>query len=152
MNNLASIEGVIHFDRLIVQTDLSAIPQVLSWFEAFQQAPVSQVVWLQGQIALVEGFTNAVRHAHAQFPKQTPIAIEAGTYPNRLEIRVWDQGSPFDLAALIDRVEQDYPNPLEHEAHWGATLFKKLKDQHNWNIEYRCAREAQNCLNLTKFY
>ncbi|GAP95177.1 ATP-binding protein [Leptolyngbya sp. NIES-2104] len=152
MNNLVSTEGVIHFDRLIVQTDLTVIPQILSWFEAFQRFPVSQVVWLQGQIALVEGFTNAVRHAHAQFSKYTPIEIEAGIYPNRLEIRVWDQGSPFDLAELIDRVEQDYPNPLEHEVHWGAALFKKLKDQHGWNVEYSCSGEGQNCLSLIKFY
>lgn len=152
MNNLVSTEGAIHFDRLIVQTDLTVIPQVLSWFEAFQQSPVSQVVWLQGQIALVEGFTNAVRHAHAQLSKHTPIEIEAGIYPNRIEIRVWDQGSPFDLTELIDRVEQDYPNPLEHEAHWGAALFKKLRDQHSWNVEYCCPGEGQNCLSLAKFY
>lgn len=152
MNNLAATEGVIHFDRLIVQTDLAAIPQILAWFGTFQQAPVSQAIWLQGQIALVEGFTNAVRHAHEQLPKQTPIQIEAGIHPERLEVRVWDCGSPFDLTALIDRVEQLYPSPLEHEAHWGAALFKKLRDQHGWTIEYRCSREGSNCLSLIKFY
>ncbi|MBE9012964.1 anti-sigma regulatory factor [Pseudanabaenaceae cyanobacterium LEGE 13415] len=152
MNNLASTDGVIHFDRLIAQTDLTAISRILSWFAAFQRAPVSQAIWLQGQIALVEGFTNAVQHAHEQLPKQTPIKLEAGIYSDRLEIRVWDQGSPFDLAALIDRVEQEYPEPLEHEAHWGASLFKKLRDQHSWQIDYLCSHEGQNCLKLVKFY
>lgn len=150
MNNLTETRGVIHFDRLIVQTDLTAIAQILSWFEAFQQPPVSQAIWLQGQIALVEAFTNAVRHAHAQLPKQTPIQLEAQLYQDRLEIRVWDQGAPFDLAQLLDRVEQDYPNPLEHEAHWGAALFKKLRDQHRWNIEYHCLSESRNCLRLVR--
>ncbi|MGG6270403.1 ATP-binding protein [Leptolyngbya sp. AN03gr2] len=152
MNNFAFTNGVIHFDRLIVQTDLTAIPQILVWFEPFQQSPVSQAVWLQGQIALVEGFTNAVRHAHEQLPRETPIKIEAGIYSDQLEIRVWDRGAPFDLAALIDRVEQEYPNPIEHEAHWGAALFKKLRDQHSWQIDYCCSREGQNCLKLIKSY
>lgn len=152
MNNLAATEDVIHCDRLIVQTDLTAIEQILSWFEAFRQAPISQAVWLQGQIALVEAFTNAVRHAHQHLPKQTPIVIQASIYLNRLEIRVWDQGLPFDLAEFIDRVDQDYPNPLEHEAHWGVALFRKLRDQHGWNVEYHCSGEQQNCLSLIKFY
>ncbi|BAU13986.1 anti-sigma regulatory factor, Ser/Thr protein kinase [Leptolyngbya sp. NIES-3755] len=152
MNDLAATEGVIHFDRLIVQTELTAISQILAWFGTFQQSPVTQAIWLQGQIGLVEGFTNAVRHAHEELPRQTPIKLEAGIYPNHLEIRVWDRGSPFDLDALIDRVEQAYPNPIEHEAHWGAALFKKLRDQHSWQIDYRCSREGQNCLKLTKFY
>ncbi|MBW4442337.1 MAG: anti-sigma regulatory factor [Plectolyngbya sp. WJT66-NPBG17] len=152
MSNLAETGGVIYFDRLIVQTDASAIAKILTWFESFQQAPVSQAVWLQGQIGLIEAFTNAVRHAHAQLPRQTPIKLEAGVYVDRLEIKVWDRGVPFDFVQLLDRVEQDYPEPLEHEAHWGAALFKKLRDRHDWNIEYHCSREGQNCLRLIKFY
>ncbi|MEP0915227.1 anti-sigma regulatory factor [Leptolyngbya sp. DQ-M1] len=151
MSGLTEIEDVIHFDRLVVQSDLRAIAQILTWFEAFQKAPVSHAVWLQGQIALVEAFTNAVRHAHELLPRQTPITLEAGICVDRLEIRVWDQGAPFNLARLIERVEQDYPEPLEHEAHWGAALFKKLQDQHRWNIEYHCLNEGRNCLRLVKF-
>ncbi len=150
MNHLSQTGGVIYFDRLIVQTDLNAIAHILSWFGAFQQSPVSQAVWMQAQIALIEAFTNAVRHAHEQLPRQTPIKLEAGIYVDRLEIKVWDRGVPFDLEQLLDRVEQDYPNPIEHETHWGATLFKKLRDQHGWKIEYRCSREGQNCLCLVR--
>lgn len=149
MDNLAERE-MIRFDRLIVQTDVNAIARILTWFEAFQHPPVSQAIWLQGQIALIEAFTNAVHHAHAQLPRQTPIKLEAAVYVDRLEIKVWDRGAPFNLVQLIDRVEQDYPDPLEHEEHWGAALFKKLRDQHAWNIEYRCFREGQNCLYLVK--
>ena len=148
MNNLADRGGVIYFDRLIVQTDLSAIEQILEWFRQFYQPPICQTVWLQGQIALIEAFTNVVRHAHATLPQQTLVKVEAGIFIDRLEIRVWDQGAPFDFAQLLDRVEQDYPNPLEHQEHWGATLFKKLRDQQGWKIEYRDSCEGQNCLCL----
>ncbi|MER3434749.1 MAG: serine/threonine protein kinase [Leptolyngbya sp. ERB_1_1] len=152
MNNPAETKDLMHCDRLIVQTDLRAIAEILSWFRAFQQPIVTQAIWLQGQIALVEAFTNAVRHAHAQLPKQTPIKLEAELYRERLEIKVWDQGAPFDLAPLLDRVEQDYPNPLEHEAHWGVALFKKLQDEHHWHVEYHCGCEGQNCLRLTRYF
>jgi serine/threonine-protein kinase RsbW len=150
MTNLTTMGGAIYFDRLMTQSDLSAITQVLEWFERFRQPPISQSAWLQGQIALVEGFTNAVRHAHAHLPSQTPIKLEAGLYCDRLEIRVWDQGSPFDLEKLLDRVEQDYPDPLEHVEHWGGSLFRKLRDQHQWQIEYQVVRESVNCLYLVK--
>ncbi|MBD1854115.1 MULTISPECIES: ATP-binding protein [Leptolyngbya] len=142
--------GVIYFDRLMMQSDLTAISQILHWFEQFRLPPLSQAAWLQGQIALVEGFTNAVRHAHTNLPLHTIIQLEAGLYFDRLEIRIWDQGSPFDLERLLNRVEQDYPNPLEHSEHWGGTLFKKLRDQHQWEIEYHYLKEGVNCLCLVK--
>lgn len=150
MENLTTTGGAIYFDGLTVQSDLTAIAQILQWFEQFRQLPISQATWLQGQIALVEGFTNAVRHAHAELPVQTPIKVEAGLYRDRLEIQIWDQGLPFDLESLLHQVEQDYPEPLEHVEHWGGSLFRKLRDQHQWEIEYRVVRERMNCLGLVK--
>ncbi|BAS58862.1 MULTISPECIES: ATP-binding protein [Leptolyngbya] len=150
MTHLKTMGGAIYFDRLMMQSDLTAIAQILRWFEQFRRPPLSQAAWLQGQIALVEGFTNAVRHAHTALPLHTLIQLEAGLYPDHLEIRIWDQGSPFDLEDLLDQVEQEYPNPLEHSEHWGGTLFKKLRDQHQWEIEYHCVRERVNCLCLVK--
>lgn len=150
MRELMTLEDVIYRDRLIVQSDLHTIAQILRWFESFRQPPLSQQVWLQAQIALVEAFTNAVRHAHANLPMQTSIKIEAGLYREHLEIKVWDQGLPFDLEQLLNQVEQDYPDPLEHSEHWGGSLFKKLRNEHQWQIEYQCLRAGQNCLWLVK--
>jgi serine/threonine-protein kinase RsbW len=150
MAELTTKGGAIFFDRLIVESDLTAIAQVLRWFEAFRQPPVSQSIWLQGQIALVEAFTNAVRHAHQPLPAHTPIKLEAELYLDRLEIKVWDQGAPFDFEQLLNQVEQEYPDPLEHSEHWGGSLFKKLRDQHQWQIDYYHLETGQNCLQLIK--
>lgn len=150
MPDLMTLEDAIYHDRLIVQSDLATIAQILKWFECFRQPPLSQKTWLQGQIALIEAFTNAVRHAHAHLPVRTLIKLEAGLYREHLEIKVWDQGLPFDLEQLLNQVEQDYPDPLEHGEHWGASLFKKLRDQYQWQIEYQCLQEGQNCLRLVK--
>ncbi|MCU0552030.1 MAG: ATP-binding protein [Leptolyngbya sp. Prado105] len=150
MTNLTTMGGAIYFDRLVIQSDLSAIAQILHWFERFRQSPISQSTWLQGQIALVEGFTNAVRHAHAHLPMQTSITLEASLLRNRLEIKIWDQGAPFDLEQLLDQVEQNYPNPSEHVEHWGGSLFRKLRDQHQWEIDYHAIRTGVNCLHLVK--
>ena len=47
-----------------VPSDLKALDQVLFQFNKIYQASIPQKDWLQCQLALVEGFTNAVRHAH----------------------------------------------------------------------------------------
>jgi serine/threonine-protein kinase RsbW len=150
MRGLMTLGDVIYRDRLIVQSDLHTIAQILRWFESFRQPPLSQQVWLQAQIALVEAFTNAVRHAHANLPMRTPIKIEARLYGEHLEIKVWDQGLPFDLEQLLNQVEQNYPDPLDHSEHWGGSLFKKLRDEHQWQIEYQCLQAGENCLWLVK--
>ena len=151
MSNLG-IDRIIHCDRLIVQSDLAAIEQILKWFEVFQQSPLTEILWLQAQIALIEAFTNAVQHAHRPLPKHTPIKLEAALSVDRLEVRVWDQGAPFDLESSINQVEQDYPDPLEHEAHWGISLFKKLRDQHHWQIKYSHSHDGQNCFCFIRSY
>lgn len=149
-NKFINAGEVIHCDRLIVQTDLTAIEHILTWFGAFQQTPMSHALWLQAQIALIEAFTNAVRHAHKQLPKQTPIELEVELSVDRLEIKVWDRGAPFNLEERLSQVEQAYPDPLEHEAHWGITLFQKLRGQHHWQIEYSRPLEGRNCLCLVR--
>ena len=56
-------------------TDPKALKDVLAWFDGFHALPIPQGDWLQCQLALIEGFTNAVRHAHKDLPHATPIAI-----------------------------------------------------------------------------
>jgi len=61
---------------LRVDTTLDALDQVLTWFESFRNAGIPDPIWAECQLALVEGFTNAVRHAHRALPESTPIDIE----------------------------------------------------------------------------
>ena len=83
--------------HLQTPTDLNAIATVLEWFtEVAVSLKPPELVW-QAQIILVEGFTNAVRHAHHNLPAITPIDLEMGIDEHQVELCIWDWGQPFDL-------------------------------------------------------
>jgi serine/threonine-protein kinase RsbW len=150
MSNLLE-QSCIQQSHLRVKTDLNEITQVLEWFGKFDNLCVIDRVLMYAKIALAEGFTNAVRHAHQHRHPDTPIDIYAFVFPHYLEVCIWDEGEAFDLANLMDTVEQQYPNLLEHEEHWGGTIFKKLSTDYGWKIHYRCPAAPgsdRNCLTL----
>lgn len=139
--------GLIQHAHLQVATDLNAMDQVLQWFEQFNHSPLEQGLWMQGRIALIEGFTNAVQHAHKSLPPLTPIDLRVHVFSHQLDIYIWDRGPAFDLEALLNQPQQD--DPLNRESHWGGVLMKKLRDKHGWLIRYTCPASAiddRNCL------
>ncbi len=89
---------------LQVNTDLNELDQVLQWFNQLEHLSISKTVLSHCRLALVEGFTNAARHAHRDLPWETPIALEITTFNQRLEMRIWDYGQPFDLEAKVSEV------------------------------------------------
>lgn len=91
---------------LQVNTDISALERVLKWYEQLQDLPIPEHIWMQGQLAVAEGFTNAVRHAHKGLPLETPIKLEVTVFNERLEIKIWDYGQPFDLEARVKEFRQ----------------------------------------------
>ncbi|NJM76493.1 MAG: hypothetical protein HC852_12775 [Acaryochloridaceae cyanobacterium RU_4_10] len=64
-----------------VSTDLQELTRILDWFQSLTQASVTEEDWMQCQIAIAEGFTNAVRHAHQALPTETPIEIDLDFIP-----------------------------------------------------------------------
>lgn len=144
---------LLHQSHLQVETDIHQIPHLLEWFAQFKQPPLSEQLWLQGQIAIVEGFTNAARHAHQHLPPQTPIDLEVRIFSDRFVIAIWDEGAAFDLEALMQQTEARLANPLQQTEHWGGVLMQKLKDQHGWQITYICPQgepRDRNCLLMQK--
>jgi serine/threonine-protein kinase RsbW len=87
--------------QIQLNTDINAVAQVLSWLEHLDPLPIPQAVLHQCKLAVVEGFTNAVRHAHKNLPKETPIELEITVFNERLEIKIWDGGKPFDFQAKL---------------------------------------------------
>lgn len=126
-------------------TDLDELKKVLHWFDTFQGPPIPQTVWLQCQLALIEGFTNAVRHAHADLPQATPISIEVIVTDEYIEIRIWDQGPGFDLDALLSqklkRVNLSEPGGR------GLVIIYKVADE----LGYHAAGKHRNCLYIRKY-
>ncbi|WP_416676626.1 ATP-binding protein [Egbenema bharatensis] len=129
--------------RIQVDTNLKALPQVLAWFEQFNQPPVPYSDWLECQLALAEAFTNAVRHAHAHKAPDTPIDIEVIVYSQTIELKVWDYGSGFDLSDLAKRpIEADY---REHGR--GIKIMQRIASELNYQQV-----EQRNCLQLIKHF
>ena len=90
-----------HKISLQLNTDIKAVAQVLCWLEQLDPLPIPEAVLHQCKLAMVEGFTNAVRHAHKNLPFETQIELEITVFNQRLELKIWDWGEPFDLQAKL---------------------------------------------------
>jgi len=55
---------------------------------------------------VIEGFTNAVRHAHKNLPLETPIELEVMVLNEHLEVKILDWGEPFDIQA---KLKEEWP-------------------------------------------
>ena len=135
----------LYRDVLQVETDLDAQPQVLTWFDQFDQDPVPHQVWLPCQLAIVEGFTNAVRHAHQGKPEYGFIDLEVQIFDDRLEIRIWDQGAPFDLHKPLRKMP---PLNSDKGHSRGLLLMAKIGDV----LKYTREPNGRNCLLLIRQY
>ena len=131
---------------LQVNTGLSALDPVLSWFAQLYEPQVPTSVWIRCQLALAEGFTNAVRHAHEGKRPDWAVDIEVVLYTASLEIKIWDSGAPFDLEQKI----QDMSGKIDPEASGGRGL-KLMRDIAD-SLSYRRTGDGRNCLSIVKNY
>ncbi|MEL6470264.1 MAG: anti-sigma regulatory factor [Cyanobacteria bacterium J06623_4] len=115
--------------HLSVNSRLEELVTVQQWFRALISQLAEEAPWINDQfdqlnLALAEGFTNAVRHAHANLPRTTPIDIELVLRPEKIEICIFDQGEPFDP----DSISEPQPGALR-EGGYGWFLLRRLADQ-----------------------
>jgi serine/threonine-protein kinase RsbW len=130
--------------RIHVNTDLNELSNVLEWFQGLNQASVSPEDWMQCKIALAEGFTNVVRHAHQSLPPQTAIEIDLNFYPNHVEMQIWDCGPPF---SLMEQIERSCKSVTDRSVSGrGLILLQKIANE----LEYRRVDATRNCLCLIK--
>ena len=132
--------------KIEANSDLNAIDRVLFQFNQMYHSTISQQDWLQCQLVLVEGFTNAVRHAHNNLPKDTPITIKIILEAKKITIRIWDYGRPFDLELFIKNISKQDNN-------WqgsgrGIAIMKKVAD----TLTYERVSPQQNCLKIVKYF
>ncbi|KAM3097626.1 ATP-binding protein [Phormidesmis sp. 146-12] len=155
MPNFEEHHQLIREAHIQVKTDLNEVDQVMQWFEQFNQPPLPCDLWMQGKLAIMEGLTNVIRHAHKSLPVSTPIDLTVKLFSNQLDISIWDEGCPFDFEALLESVDRQFSHPLEREAHWGGVLMRKLREKHHWTINYRCPADLathRNCLSIQKAF
>lgn len=123
-----------------------AIPQVLAWFHQFKQPEIPEEVWLKCQLALIEGFTNVVRHAHRNLPAETAIELEVKVLHQCIEIRIWDSGTGFDLQSKLNHLTHTL-SP-QSEGGRGLLLMHKIADC----LSYCRTPDERNCLLMIKEY
>ncbi|NJP11500.1 MAG: ATP-binding protein [Leptolyngbyaceae cyanobacterium RU_5_1] len=133
-----------HQASLQVSTDLDALAQVLEWFDQFNNPPVPHQAWMQCQLALAEGFTNAVRHAHQGRSSDLMIDVEVQVFEDRMEIRIWDQGDQFDLN---HRLKSMPDLDSEEDGGRGLRLMERIADFLSYT---RTSEGTQNCLLIVK--
>lgn len=128
------------------KSDIKALEEVLSWFDQLNQPSIPKKVWLQCQLALAEGFTNAVRHAHKGLPTDVVIDLEVRVYPHSLELRIWDQGPPFDLEQWL----RAHEHKVDANAGGGRgiEILQKIADK----LSYTPMDDSRNCLLIVKHY
>lgn len=139
-----SANTVPNHHRIHVNTDLNELCNLLAWFETLEQHSVSDQDWLQCQIALAEGFTNVVRHAHKDLSEHIPIDIDISFLPSAVEMRIWDHGPPFNLMAQLDSLAEGVD--ADAESGRGLLLLQKIASK----INYLHLENGHNCLVLTK--
>ena len=131
---------------LQVNTGLSALDRVLSWFAQLYEQRIPTSVWIRCQLALAEGFTNAVRHAHEGKRPDLPVDIEVAVSTESVEIKIWDSGAAFDLEQKI----KDMSEKIDPEASGGRGL-KLMKDIAD-SLSYTRTANDRNCLSIVKNY
>lgn len=135
----------LYLQRGHVTSDLTVLTTVHKWFEQFCVDHTAQLACSKNQLyrlnlALAEGFTNAVRHAHSDLPRETPIEIQVTLATHQIEIRIWDFGQPFDPAMI----EESALGTLR-EGGYGWLLLRRLADY----VTYQ-QQGDRNCLLIIK--
>ncbi len=133
--------------HLRVESRLAALLRVQRWFKDLCLALEKELPWVLEKfdylnLALAEGFTNAVRHAHSGLPPETPIEIEVKFQGDRIDIYIWDQGEPFDPSGL----PEPETGSLSQLGGYGWFLMRRVADEVSYS-----RRRDRNCLAITRY-
>lgn len=127
--------------ELHVPSDLQFLSIVENWLlGSLEVALPDQVDWsLQAprlRLALVEAYSNVVRHAHKDQPN-LPILLRLELKGRDLHLEIWDHGDGFDLTNYTP------PSPDQpQEGGYGWLILHRLMDK----VEYRLQVNGRNCL------
>ncbi len=128
----------------VVKSDLKSLNDLQAWFrqlcdrygDQWDRSFDDRVYRLN--LALAEGFSNAVRHAHADLPADTAIEVQVALDQQQIEIEIWDTGHPFDPNSITE----PQPGTLR-KGGYGWFLLRRLVDR----VSYDRAGN-RNCLRM----
>lgn len=121
-------QAVMAFHTIDVRSEISALKQILSWLEDACGKLLGVVELQQISIVVAEAFTNTVKYAHVGLPLDTPIFLELHLQTHQVEVRIWDQGQPFDLQGYLENELQNLTeeDSLHKEGQRGLLLMDRL--------------------------
>jgi serine/threonine-protein kinase RsbW len=90
------------------------------------------------RLALVEAYSNVVRHAHRDQP-QVPVIMRLEWSDRTIRLEVWDRGDGYDLNTYTAPSPEDF-----QDGGYGWLILNRLMDK----VEYRLRIGGQNCLIL----
>ncbi|MBW4545819.1 MAG: ATP-binding protein [Symplocastrum torsivum CPER-KK1] len=129
--------------ELHIPSDLKFLTIVESWLLGSLEAELGDSVdWSRQsnrlRLALVEAYSNVVRHAHRDQPN-LPVLIRLELKERDIALEIWDHGKGFDLSTYLP------PNPDDkQESGYGWLIMNRLMDR----VEYRLQVNGRNCLKM----
>ncbi|WP_427162790.1 ATP-binding protein [Aliinostoc sp. HNIBRCY26] len=129
--------------ELHVPSDLNYLGIVENWLLGCLKVQLGESVdWSRQssrlRLALVEAYSNVVRHAHKE-QSNIPILLRLELTGRDISLEVWDYGTGFDLATYFP------PNPVDkQEGGYGWLIMNRLMDK----VEYQLQVDGANCLKL----
>jgi len=141
--------------QLQAPSSLDVLANVLLWFDQLYQSFIPKSLWLRCQLALAEGFTNAVRHAHKGRSSDLYIDLEVTILDRQIEIRIWDFGEPFDLLKKIQDIlakMKDKPTDINSLSCGGGGRGLLLMYDIADYLSYEQSEDGRNCLLIIKHF
>lgn len=129
--------------ELHVPSDLNFLNIVESWLLGCLKIQLGESVdWSRQssrlRLALVEAYSNVVRHAHKEQPN-LPVLLRLELKDRDLSLEIWDYGVGFDMSTYLA------PDPSEkQEGGYGWLIMNRLMDK----VEYELQVDGANCLKL----
>ncbi|MFB2922075.1 MULTISPECIES: ATP-binding protein [Aerosakkonema] len=130
--------------ELHIPSDLKFLTIVENWLLGSLEAELGDTVidWPRLsnrlRLALVEAYSNVVRHAHRDQPN-LPILIRLELKERDLALEIWDHGKGYDLSTYLPPSPED-----KQESGYGWLIMNRLMDR----VEYRLQVNGRNCLKL----
>lgn len=129
--------------ELHVPSDLKFLTIVESWLLGSLEVELGDSVdWSRQsnrlRLALVEAYSNVVRHAHREQPN-LPVLIRLELKERDIALEIWDHGKGFDLSTYLPPKPDD-----KQESGYGWLIMNRLMDR----VEYRLQVNGRNCLKL----